>query len=197
MEKNVKRLVIAALMTAFTCIATMVIKISTPTFGYIHLGDGLVLLSGITLGPVTGALAAGIGSIFADIFSGYLSWAPATFLIKALTAGIAGLLFRCLKERMTTALIRNAAVILSGLIGETIMVIGYFLYETGLAAASSGGFTKAAIAAGAASSATGIPFNIVQGITGVIVCLLLLPVLLKVPDIQEWMRLQGQKKQTS
>lgn len=197
MEKNVKRLVIAALMTAFTCIATMVIKISTPTFGYIHLGDGLVLLSGITLGPVTGALAAGIGSMFADIFSGYLSWAPATFLIKALTAGIAGLLFRCLKERMTTVLIRNAAVILSGLIGETIMVIGYFLYETGLAAASSGGFTKAAIAAGAASSATGIPFNIVQGITGIIVCLLLLPVLLKVPDIQEWMRIQGQKKQTS
>lgn len=197
MEKNVRRLVIAALMTAFTCIATMVIKISTPTFGYIHLGDGLVLLSGITLGPVTGALAAGIGSMFADIFSGYLSWAPATFLIKALTAGIAGLLFRCLKERMTTALIRNAAVILSGLIGETIMVIGYFLYETGLAAASSGGFTKAAIAAGAASSATGIPFNIVQGITGIIVCLLLLPVLLKVPDIQEWMRIQGQKKQTS
>lgn len=197
MEKNVKRLVIAALMTAFTCIATMVIKISTPTFGYIHLGDGLVLLSGITLGPASGAVAAGIGSMLADIFSGYLSWAPATFLIKALTAGIAGLLFRCLRERMTTTLIRNAAVILSGLIGETIMVIGYFLYETGLAAASSGGFTKAAIAAGAASSATGIPFNIVQGITGVIVCLLLLPVLLKVPDIQEWMRLQGQKKQTS
>ena len=187
MEKNVKKLVIAALMTAFTCTSTMIIKISTPTFGYIHLGDGLVLLSGITLGPAAGAIAAGTGSMLADVFSGYLSWAPATFIIKALTAGIAGLLFRRLKKHMTTAAIRGAAVILSGLIGETIMVIGYFLYETGLAAAASGGFTQAAVAAGAASSATGIPFNIVQGVTGIVICLFLLPVLMKIPDIREWM----------
>ena len=69
MEKSTKKLVIAALMAAFTCIATMIIKIPTPTFGYIHLGDGLVLLCGIVSGPVTGAFAAGIGSMFSDIFS--------------------------------------------------------------------------------------------------------------------------------
>lgn len=54
-------------------IATMIIKIPTPTFGYIHLGDGLVLLCGIILGPGIGALAAGIGTMFADIFSGYMT----------------------------------------------------------------------------------------------------------------------------
>ena len=32
MNYTTKKLVIAALMTAFTCIATMVIKISTPTY---------------------------------------------------------------------------------------------------------------------------------------------------------------------
>ena len=69
--KNTKKMVTAALLAAFTCIATMIIKIPTPTFGYIHLGDGLVLLCGIILGPGIGALAAGIGSMFADIFSGY------------------------------------------------------------------------------------------------------------------------------
>ena len=68
--KNTKKMVTAALLAAFTCIATMIIKIPTPTFGYIHLGDGLVLLCGIILGPGIGALAAGIGSMFADIFSG-------------------------------------------------------------------------------------------------------------------------------
>ena len=65
--KNTKKLVVTALMAALTCIATMIIKIPTPTFGYIHLGDGFVLLSGIILGPVSGAFAAGIGSMFADI----------------------------------------------------------------------------------------------------------------------------------
>ena len=71
--KNTKKMVTAALLAAFTCIATMIIKIPTPTFGYIHLGDGLVLLCGIILGPGIGALAAGIGSMFADIFSGYMT----------------------------------------------------------------------------------------------------------------------------
>ena len=81
--KNTKKMVTAALLAAFTCIATMIIKIPTPTFGYIHLGDGLVLLCGIILGPGIGALAAGIGSMFADILSGYMTWAPATLIIKA------------------------------------------------------------------------------------------------------------------
>lgn len=52
MTRTTKKLVTAALMAAFTCIATMLIKIQTPTFGYIHLGDGLVLLCGVVLGPV-------------------------------------------------------------------------------------------------------------------------------------------------
>lgn len=66
------------------------------------------------------------------------------------------------------------------------MVIGYFLYETGLAAASSGGFTKAAFAAAAVSSASGIPFNIIQGAAGILTALILMPVLLKIPDIKDW-----------
>ena len=72
MNYTTKKLVIAALMTAFTCIATMVIKISTPTFGYIHLGDGMVLLSGIVLGPAAGALAAGAGSMLSVLGAGYI-----------------------------------------------------------------------------------------------------------------------------
>lgn len=195
MDKNTKKMVMAALMTAFTCVATMIIKIPTPTLGYIHLGDGLVLLCGIVLGPFSGALAAGIGSMFADIFSGYVSWAPATFIIKALTAGVAGLLFRRHKNSHTQALIktthhmnprrsRNIRVIFSGFIGELIMVTGYFLYETMLAAFASGGFTATVIAAGATASATGIPFNIAQGVVGIIICLVLLPVLLKINDLR-------------
>ena len=61
-NQNIKKLVTAALLAAMTCVATMIIKIPTPTFGYIHPGDGFVLLCGVVLGPLPGALAAGIGS---------------------------------------------------------------------------------------------------------------------------------------
>ena len=186
MKQNTKKLTLTALMTAFTCVATMMIKIPTPTIGYIHLGDGLVLLSGIALGPLSGALAGGTGSMFADLFSGYVSFAPATFLIKALTAGAAGSLFHLLQNRMKpSARTQRICVIAGGLAGEAIMVTGYFLYEAGVAAFGSGGFTQSALLAGIASSAAGIPFNLLQGATGIVISLVLLPILLKIPAIEQ------------
>ena len=66
------------------------------------------------------------------------------------------------------------------------MVFGYFSYEAALAALSSGSFNQATLAAGVVSSATGVPFNIVQGVAGIIISALLLPILSKVPDIRKW-----------
>lgn len=183
--KNTKKLVVTSLLAALTCIATMIIKIQTPTFGYIHLGDGFVLLSGIILGPAYGALAGGIGSMFADIFSGYASWAPATLIIKALTAWLAGFLFHKFQYVFKGSGARYLSIIIGGLLGETLMVFGYFAYEAVLAALASGSFNRAALAAGIVSSATGIPFNILQGIVGIIISLLLLPILMKIDDVRE------------
>lgn len=189
MEKSTKKMVIAALMTAFTCIATMILKWPMPTLGYIHIGDGMVLLSGIILGPIMGMFSAGIGSMLADLFSGYISFAPATFMIKAFTAGASGFLFHKMKHHVKSTYVRNLVIIISGIIGESIMVIGYFLYETGIAVFASGGFSAAALAAGVASSVIGIPFNIIQGIVGIFICLFLLPILLKISDIRDWILL--------
>lgn len=188
-DQKIKKLVIAALLTAMTCIATMIIKIPTPTFGYIHPGDGFVLLCGIILGPGAGALSAGIGSMFSDIFSGYASWAPATFLIKALTAAVAGFLFRSTARRQDNAFLakgRFFGVMIGGIVGEALMVLGYFLYEAALAAFGSGSFTKAALSAGIVSSAAGIPFNILQGVSGIIIAALLLPILYNITEIRIW-----------
>lgn len=184
--KNTKKMVIAALMAAFTCVATMIIKIQTPTFGYIHLGDGLVLLCGIVLGPVLGGLSAGIGSMLADLFSGYVTWVPGTFVIKAVTAMLAGLLFHRLQHSAIGSRSRSAITVIGGLVGEAFMVIGYFLYEILLATFANGTFSSVTLKAAVAASATGIPFNIVQGVVGIIICLLLLPVLTKIEDIREW-----------
>lgn len=174
--KKTKIMVTAAMMASFTCIATMVIKIPTPTFGYIHLGDGLVLLCGILLGPWVGGLAAGIGSFLSDLFLGYVAFAPGTFFIKALCAAAAGLIYHTLTSTNIKKINRTAAF-LGGILGEFLMVIGYFLYEALLAAITAGSINQTTLISGFASSALGIPFNIMQGITGILICILVLPML--------------------
>lgn len=182
MNDKTKKLVIGALLAAFTTISTMVIKFPTPTFGYIHLGDSLVLLCGIILGPIGGALSAGIGSMFADIFTGYVSYAPATLIIKALTAMIAGFIFHKSHLKLTLK------TILASIPAELFMVLGYFAYEVFLAIAATQSTTRSSFTAALAASAIGIPFNIVQGIVGIIIALALLPVLLKISDIRDWIK---------
>ena len=91
MKSNIRTLTYTALMTAFVFITTSVIKIPIPfTNGYIHAGDTAIFLGGILLGPIHGAVAAGIGSAMADLLGGYAHWALPTLLIKGLMGFIVG-----------------------------------------------------------------------------------------------------------
>ena len=71
----------------------MIIRIRTPTQGYIHLGDGMGADLRHSARSRSGALAAGIGSMMADLIGGYMAWVPGTFAIKALTALLGGWLY--------------------------------------------------------------------------------------------------------
>jgi len=161
---NVRKLVISALFAALCCVSTMVIQIPSPMSGYINLGDCFVLLSGWVLGPVYGAAAAGIGSMLADIFTGYAYYAPGTLAIKALVALTACLLFKPLRAAFKEK--GYLAGIISGAAGETVMILGYFGYAAlflgnGLAAAAS------------------IPGNAVQGAAGIISSVVVMEILKK------------------
>ena len=156
-DKKIRKLVLAALLAALVCVATMVVQIPSPMQGYVNLGDCFVLLSGWLLGPWYGFAAGGIGSMLADLFLGYGHYAPGTFVIKGLVALIAALLYEKLGRS-------PAARIASGVVGEIVMVLGYFGYASlllgkGLAAAAS------------------IPGNIFQGTVGLVVGVLLVAVL--------------------
>ena len=170
--KKTRTIILTALLAALNTVATMVIRIPTPLAGggYIHLGDGLVLICGILLGPGLGAVAAGVGSMLADVFAGAAAYVPATLAIKALTAAAGGWLYHRMAGH--SSLHTPVRVALAGIPAEVIMVAGYYLYEVGLQIAAGS-------AAGAAAAAVlvGVPFNIVQGLAGVIVCAVLLPVL--------------------
>ena len=62
-DKKIRKLVLAALLAALVCVATMVVQIPSPMQGYVNLGDCFVLLSGWLLGPWYGFAAGGIGSM--------------------------------------------------------------------------------------------------------------------------------------
>ena len=89
---KIRKLVLAALFAALCTVMTLVIQIPSPMQGYVNLGDCAVLLSAWVLGPVYGGVAAGTGSMLADLFSGYAHYAPGTFLIKLCMAVAAALI---------------------------------------------------------------------------------------------------------
>ena len=159
--KNIRKLVLAALLAALTAVATMIIRIPTPTQGYIHLGDGMVLICGILLGPGLGALAAGIGSMMADLIGGYMAWVPGTFAIKALTALLGGWLYHRMAGKGMNTITR---VVLCGIPAEIVMVLGYFVYEVGMEVVMG-----SSMGAAAAAVVLGVPMNIVQGIASSLV----------------------------
>lgn len=111
-----QKLVTTGLMTALITVATMVIAMPVPfTNGYIHLGDGMIFLSVLILGWKYSAFAAGVGSALADIFLGYVHWAPWTLCIKALMAVIMGLIIQqCMKNKKFTAVFSVATAVIWG-----------------------------------------------------------------------------------
>ena len=164
--KNQKliKLISAALFAAIICVATYIVQIPMPaTGGYVNLGDCFVLTAGIILGPVYGALAAGLGSALADMIAGYMQYAPATFVIKALMAVVVYLVYKALKKAFTGKAIAVAKIV-SAIAAESVMVLGYFGYE-----ASVLGYGLSATAS--------IPGNAIQGAVGAVAALALVTAL--------------------
>lgn len=168
MNSNLKKIVITALFAALACVATMSVRIPTPgTNGYIHPGDAIVILSGVILGPVYGLVAGGIGSAMADLLGGYFVYVPITFAVKGLIAVLAGLIYKKLGKSSKS---RYAAVVLGGITDILLVAGGYFVCEYFLYGASA---------------AASIPANIIQGVGGLIIAVVLYPVLMAVPDVKK------------
>lgn len=165
--EKTQKLVWAALFTALTTVATMIVQIHSPLGGYVNAGDALVILSAFLLGPAWGALAAGLGSALADIFTGYIIYAPATLLIKALMALTAGAILRAAKRRRSLG-----AAVLGSVLAELIMIVGYFAF-----AAVFLSFGLGALAS--------VPGNCVQAVFGAVAGTALFYALLRIPYVKK------------
>ena len=116
-DMNVKKLAVTGMMAAMICVLTIFPHIPLGS-GYIHLGDGLILLGVMLLGPL-GIPAAAIGSMLADLLV-YPVYAPVTLVVKGLMALVAWLIYRKGNVRR---------MVLACVVAEAVMVLGYFAYE--------------------------------------------------------------------
>lgn len=142
---NTKKLVLCGLLTAIVVALTLIVVPLPVSNGYVNLGDAAVFLAANMVGGVWGMLCAGLGSALADLILGFGVYAPATFLIKAIAAGISMLLYKRFK---------GALRIVALFIGGLAIPLGYFLFE--------GAFILESFPA----AAVNLPFNLLQSTLG-------------------------------
>lgn len=162
MNKLIKKITMAAMFASLICVATMIIKIPTPFKGYINIGDCIVLLAGYFLPPVYSFIAAAVGSALADIFSGYINYAPVTFFIKGLVALIAYFINKVISKKHSN----NLSIIISSIIAELFMVLGYFAFESIIYSVNG--------------AILNVPLNLIQALASIIVGIILYNILKRV-----------------
>ena len=150
------QLALSAMFAALIFVATSFFKLPVSiTQGYIHLGDGFILLAAMLLGQPA-IIAAALGSALADLMGGYTMYILPTFLIKGAAAAVA----LCFMKEGRPFCLRLIGMVLA----EAVMVLGYFFVEW------------LVLGYGLAAAAGALVPNIVQGLSGVIICAVLAPV---------------------
>lgn len=158
--------VMTGLVMAFTFIG---INIGS---AYVNLGDAMVLTAAALFGPATAAIAGGLGAMFADLIV-----FPATFaftlVIKAVEGAICGALIKYAVPKLARRHIplQVALGIISMVFAAVVMAVGYF--GTNVLFWGEGD-SPATRLSGAALQ---LPIDILQGVVGCVLAVLLTYVL--------------------
>lgn len=175
MKISTKRLVINALMIALVFLVTILIRIPSPIpGGYFNLGDAIIMMAAILVGRRTGMVAGAIGAALADLASGYLFFAPITFLVKGIEGYVVGLIADN-SGNDKKAIVRKLIAVATGAV---IIVAGYFILEMSLLRFIDETLAITVIVAE-------IPGNIIQGAASAVIAFILVTVLGKTPIKQK------------
>jgi uncharacterized membrane protein len=179
---DIKAMIFTGLWVAVVTVVTMVVVIPIPlTQGYVNLGDAAVFLGAYLLHKKYGAIAAGLGSALADILLSYAAFAPFTLIIKAAMAFIFALSLKFAdKQAQKTGRKVSTASIVGIVLATAVLAGGYYVAEWVLTGNS-------------VVPIVSIPWNILQGLVGGSVALVLMAVLsgLRLPE-----RLDLEKKRS-
>ena len=143
-NSRVKLLTYSALFCAAIYVMTM---ISIPlAYGYIHVGDTLIMLCASLLPSGYAVIAAALGGALADLTLGYITYIPFTFIIKALIAF-------CFSSKHEKIICKHN--LLSFIAVAVITPAGYYLAEC-------------LIYSSFVSPVASLPFNILQAAASII-----------------------------
>lgn len=163
-------MILTALMIALTFVAGSVIKIPTLN-GFMQPGDCMILLGAVLLGKKRGALSAAIGMGLIDATSGYLIWAPFSFVIQGAMGFVAGYLFERFKVK------NYKAYLISFIVAGFVSLGGYFIANAimgGIIMGAVHGFLPSVLYAVAH-----VPGDSSEIIFGIIIALILAPIVNK------------------
>lgn len=159
--KTTRNITTNGLLIALVFISAKAINIPTAIGGVINLSDSIILTISLITTATNAAFIAGIGAFIAEFFSAYAIFSPATLVIKSLMAYISNKIY-------FSKIIKNNQVlmILAFVAAESIMIIGYFLYQAfvlnlGIATASLD-IVNNLIQAGASIIIATLLFNIIK-----------------------------------
>ena len=165
-EKNDNTLIFVttAMMTAMVMIATTFFKIPN-AMGYVHLGDGFVLLAAIILPKKYACFAGGVGAGLADIYGGYAVWAPWTLAIKIVMVLIVQFFFDFIMKRASNG---SHTAKLAG-----IPFAEFFAYVLAVLWTVSGYYVAQGFISGNwAAPIADVPGNILQASVGAVIAIL-------------------------
>lgn len=152
-----KKIAVTGIMLALAFAATYFTRIPIPmTQGYFNIGDTIIVITAILLGPVSGFLVGSLGSMAADFAAGYALFAPLTFIVKGLEGLLIGIIFGLCVPRLKRNWEKIAAAALATIAGMVVMVAGYYIGEAFILGLFSEGY-------GYAAAAAELPLNILQG----------------------------------
>jgi uncharacterized membrane protein len=125
---------ISALMTALVAVLTVSFQIAVPaTQGYFNLGEVGVFITAILFGPIIGGVAGGVGSMIADLATGYVLYAPGTLIIKGLEGFTVGYLSWAFRDWFSAKQLRYLGIGLGLGLAICMVVIGVLRFGGELA----------------------------------------------------------------
>lgn len=168
-----KKMAVTGIMLGLTFAATYFTRIPIPmTQGYFNIGDTVIVITAILLGPVSGFFVGSLGSMTADFAAGYALFAPLTFVVKGLEGLLIGIIFSLCVRRLSREWEKIAAAAAATIAGMVVMVAGYYIGEAYILNLFSEGY-------GYAAAAAELPLNILQGALSAVVGITMSTLLLR------------------
>lgn len=140
---NTRRVAGAAIFTAFVFATTFSFAVTTSTGGYFDVGEIMVYITALVMGPYVGAFAGGVGSALSDALLAP-QFAPGTLVIKAAEGFIVGYLGRRGFRELPGRVQRSTRTILGLFVGLVVLIVGLISFPDVSLLLGQAGFTPTA-----------------------------------------------------